>query len=62
MNEQKFMGAILGIFVIFLFLVYGVFSDILKGFISSFGVGYGLLLGFLFCLIIVLSIIGGKRR
>ncbi len=62
MNEEKFMGLILGIFILFLFLVYGVFSDILKAFISGFGLIYGLLVGFLFCLIIILSILGGKDR
>lgn len=62
MNEEKFMGLVLGTFVIFLFLVYGVFSDILKAFVGGFGVGYGLLLGVLLCLIIVLSILGWKGR
>ena len=62
MNESKFMGIIFGIFIILLFLVYGVFADILKTFVSGFGVGYGLLLGFLFCLIIVLSLLGGNRK
>ena len=62
MNEEKFMGLILGIFVILLFLVYGVFSDILKAFVGGFGLGYGILLGGLFCLIIVLSVLGGKWK
>jgi hypothetical protein len=62
MNENKFMSLILGIFVLFLFLVYGVFSDIMKAFTGSFGLGYGLLLGGLFCLIIILSLFGGNKR
>ena len=62
MNEEKFMGLVLGFFIIFLFLVYGVFSDILKAFTEGFGMGYGLLLGVLFCLIIILSIMEGKRK
>ncbi len=62
MDEKEFMGLIFGIFIILLFLVYGVFSDILKAFTEGFGLGYGLLLGALFCLIIILSILGGNRR
>jgi len=62
MNEKEFMGIIFGIFVILLLLVYGVFSDIMKAFVGGFGAGYGIILGILFCLIIILSLIGGKRR
>ena len=53
MDEKEFMGLIFGIFALLLFLVYGVFNDILKAFIGGFGLGYGLLLGILFCLIII---------
>ena len=62
MNEKEFMGIIFGVFVVLLLLVYGVFSDIMKTFVGSFGIGYGIILGVLFCLIIILSLIGGKKR
>ena len=62
MNEKNFLGFMLGVFVLLLFLVYGVFSDILKTFIGGFGIIYGLLLGGLFCLIIALSFLGGNSR
>jgi len=62
MNERKFMGFVLSIFIIFLLLVYGVFSEILKTFIEGFGLFYGLLLGILFCLIIILSLLEGGRK
>ena len=62
MNEKEFMGLLLGVFILFLFLVYGVFSDILKAFIQGFGIWYGILLGLLLCLIIILSLLGGGRR
>ncbi len=60
MKTEEIIGLIFGGFVIFLLLVYGVFSDVLKGFIGAFGVGFGLILGILFVLMIVLGLMGKR--
>lgn len=62
MKTEKIIGLIVGGFVLLLFLSYGVFSDIIKGFVEGFGLGHGLVLGVLICLIIVLAVFGGKGR
>ncbi len=58
MKTEQIIGLAFGIFIIFLFLTYGVFSDIIGEFVKGFGVGFGLILGILFCLIIILAILG----
>ena len=61
--KNKTISLIIGGFAIFLLLVYGVFSDILNGFVGAFGFGLGLILGILICLMIILAFLGkGGRR
>lgn len=64
MKTEQLIAFGIGIIIVMLLAGYGVFSAIIGGFASSFGEGFGILLGILFCLIIVLAVFGvkGSRR
>ena len=64
MKTEAIIGLIVGGFIILILAGAGVFSDIIKGFVGAFGFSFGILLGGLICLIIVLAFLGAgnKRR
>jgi uncharacterized membrane protein (DUF373 family) len=61
MNTGQMITLIAGGFIVLLLLVYGVFSDIINAFGSAMGF-YGVIAGVLFCLIIILTLLGVNKR
>lgn len=61
---NEIIGLIVGAFIILILAGAGVFSDIIKSFVGAFGFSFGVLLGGLICLMIILMFLGagGKRR
>ncbi len=64
MSEKEIIGLIVGGFIVLFLAGAGVFSEIIGGFVGAFGIGFGILLGGLICLIIILAFLGagGNRR
>ena len=62
MNEKEIIVLIVGGFVIVLLAGAGVFSDIIGGFVGAFGFSFGILLGGLICLMLVIAFLGGGGR
>ncbi|MBL7147755.1 MAG: hypothetical protein ISS82_02930 [Nanoarchaeota archaeon] len=61
MDIKGIVGICFGIFVILLIGSTGAFSEIIKRFTETFRLGYGFMLGLLFCLIIVFAILRRKK-
>ncbi len=62
MNEKEIIGLIVGGFVIVLLAGAGVFSDIIGGYVGACGFSFGILLGGLICLMLVIAVLGGGGR
>ena len=60
---NEIVALIVGVFLILILAGAGVFSDIMKSFVGAFGFSFGILLGGLICLMIVLMFLGmGGRK
>jgi len=62
MKTEEIVGLIIGGFIILVLASAGVFSDIIKGFVGAFGFSFGILLGGLICLMIIIAFLGGGNR
>ena len=62
MKNDKIVGLIVGGFILFLFLIYGIFSELIGFFIQGFGPFFGLILGLLFVLMIITAFLRGGRK
>ena len=62
MNSKQIMALVFGVFVILLIASTGAFSEIIKGFSSALG-DYGIVIGFLIVILIILMCFGiwGRR-
>ncbi len=61
MNTGQIITLIVGGFFVLLLAGYDVFSDIIKAFGSAMGF-YGVIAGVLFCIIVILTLLGKGRR
>ncbi|MEN7981974.1 MAG: hypothetical protein ABFQ65_00835 [Nanoarchaeota archaeon] len=61
MKEKEIISLFVGGFIILVLAGAGIFSEIMKGFIGAFGFSFGILLGGLFSLMIIVMFLGGGK-